>query len=69
MNESYITAILGIVILMTTWVFIQSLWRKTFSEHLTDDDVLAKRNNCSNCGCTTVCHNKKIDQLKNLNKN
>ena len=45
----------GIVFLMLIWVMIQYSWRETFAEHLSDEDVLAGRTSCSNCGCTTVC--------------
>jgi len=55
MIESYIIGIGGIVLLMVAWAFVQSSWRKTFSENISDDDVLVGRSKCSNCGCTTVC--------------
>lgn len=45
--------------MMTIWVIVQMLWRKTFAEYLSDEDVLADRRSCSNCGCTTVCENKR----------
>jgi hypothetical protein len=48
----------GIVCLMLMWVTIQFWWRKMFSDHLSDDDVLAGRTSCSNCGCTKVCERK-----------
>lgn len=56
--ESYITAAAGIVSLMTSWILIQLLWRKEFSEHVQDEDALAERTKCTNCGCTTVCKKK-----------
>ena len=49
----------GIVSMMIIWVVVQSFWGKTFAEHLTDEDVLAGRTKCGNCGCTTICENKK----------
>ncbi|MFQ5445559.1 MAG: hypothetical protein ACE5FF_01385 [Saprospiraceae bacterium] len=58
MLKSLIICAGGIVGLMILWVVVQSLWGKTFSEHLTDEDVLADRRSCGNCGCTTVCENK-----------
>jgi hypothetical protein len=48
----------GIIFLMLMWVTIQFWWGKIFSDHLSDDDVLAGRTSCSNCGCTTVCERK-----------
>ncbi len=59
MLKSLFIAIGGIVGLMLVWVAIQALWRKTFSDdYTTDDDVLAGRRSCGNCGCTTICKNK-----------
>lgn len=64
MIGSYVTGILGIVTMMIAWVGIQSLWRRSFSDHLFDDDVLAERNKCTNCGCTTVCTKRRNDQFE-----
>lgn len=59
MLKSLFIAIGGIVGLMLVWVGIQALWRKVFSDDYTsDEDVLAGRRSCGNCGCTTVCKNK-----------
>lgn len=54
----------GIVGLMLMWVMVQFWWRKLFSGHLADDDVLAGRTSCSNCGCTTVCERANHSILK-----
>ncbi|MFZ1748759.1 MAG: hypothetical protein WAU01_01135 [Saprospiraceae bacterium] len=59
MIKSMLIAILGIIGLMVVWALIQTLWRSTFQEFITDEDVLAGRNSCDNCGCTKVCSNKK----------
>ena len=59
MLESFIIAVGGIIAMMTLWVIVQMLWRKTFAEYLSDEDVLADRRSCSNCGCTTICENKR----------
>jgi hypothetical protein len=64
MIESLIIGIGGIISLMVIWIVVQSFWRKTFSDHLTDDDVLAGRTSCSNCGCTTVCEKKRPISIK-----
>ncbi len=56
----YVIAIGGIVVLMLAWVWVQSLWRKTFSENISDEDVLAERRSCGNCGCTKVCKKEKV---------
>jgi hypothetical protein len=58
MIASYVIGISGIVALMVTWIGVQTLWRKIFSEHVTDEDALAERTKCDNCGCTTACENK-----------
>jgi hypothetical protein len=56
----YVIAIGGIVALMLAWVWVQSVWRKTFSENISDEDVLAERRSCGSCGCTKVCKKEKV---------
>jgi hypothetical protein len=60
----YIIGTASIIFLMIGWVAIQTLWRKVFSEHVTDEDAMAERTTCGNCACKTVCENKS----KNLNR-
>jgi hypothetical protein len=62
MIKSLVIAIGGIIGLMMVWIIVQSLWRKIFAEHISDEDVLAERRSCGNCGCSTICK-------KNNNKN
>ncbi len=45
--------------LVVVWVIVQRQWASAFSEHLTDDDALAERSTCGNCGCITICEKKK----------
>jgi hypothetical protein len=59
MIKSLLIGVGGVVFLMFVWVIIQDWWRKTFAEHLSDDDVLAGRTSCSNCGCSTICERTK----------
>ncbi len=59
MFDSLIIAIGGIVGLMILWIVVQAFWRKVFAEHISEADVLAGRTKCGNCGCTTVCNNRK----------
>lgn len=59
---TYIASILVLVFLILAWVLVQSLWRKVFHDHMTDQDVLAGRRSCGNCGCTTACIVKKSNQ-------
>ena len=56
---TYLIGIGAIVSMMLAWVWVQSLWRDTFSENISDQDVLAERRSCCNCGCTTVCKKEK----------
>ena len=58
MFKSLIIGIGFIVTIAVAWVFVQTLWKKVFREEYADDDVLAGRRNCSNCGCTKVCERK-----------
>lgn len=60
MIGSYLIGIIGIVSIMIIWVTVQSLWKKTFPEHVTDEDAMAGRTKCTNCACTTACENKTI---------
>ena len=55
---TYLIGIAAIVGMMLAWVWVQSLWRDTFSENISDQDVLAERRSCGNCGCTKVCKKK-----------
>ena len=59
---TYVASILVLVFMILAWVLIQSLWRRVFHENVTDQDVLAGRRSCGNCGCTTVCTVKKSNQ-------
>jgi hypothetical protein len=55
---SFVIGILGLVGMMLIWVLVQSYWRKTFKDNISDDDVLAERRSCGNCGCVKVCERK-----------
>lgn len=55
MITSYLLAILGIVGLMVLWMLVQAGWRRTFVDYLDEEDVLAHRRSCGNCGCSTAC--------------
>jgi len=61
MLTTLITATTAITLLVIGWAVVQKLWGNTFSDYLEDEDVLAGRTKCGNCGCTTACANK-IDQ-------
>lgn len=56
-----VIGIIGLVVLAIGWLVIQLSWHSVFSEYLTDDDVLAGRSSCGNCGCTSVCIKKNQD--------
>ncbi len=58
MIKSLIIAITSITALMMGWLIIQTFWKKTFREYVSDEDVLAERRSCKNCGCTKACINK-----------
>jgi hypothetical protein len=57
MIQSLIVGVGGLVLLMLVWVVVQTYWGKTFSEEITDEDVLAERRSCGNCGCSIPCDN------------
>ncbi len=49
----------GMILLMAIWVIVQSRWKRSFADYISDEDVLAGRGGCGNCGCTTACENKR----------
>ena len=64
MFETLIIAIAGIVGVMMLWVGVQAIWRKMFRNYIEDEDVLADRRSCGNCGCGTICQRKVTDSRK-----
>ena len=58
MLNSLLIAAGGIAGLMVLWFIVQRLWGNTFSGYISDEDVLAERRSCGNCGCTTACEKK-----------
>lgn len=69
MLRSLIIAIGLTVVLVLAWGLVQALWKNTFREEYTEEDVLAGRRSCSNCGCTTACANKEKGRFKAREKN
>lgn len=63
MIKSFIIAVGALIFLMVVWVFVQRLWGNTFSDYISDEDVLAERRSCGNCGCTTACERKERQVL------
>ncbi|MCB0639164.1 MAG: hypothetical protein KDC54_21200 [Lewinella sp.] len=61
MLHSLIIGVGGIVVMMLLWVVVQAIWRRTFAEYVSDEDVLAERRSCGggSCGCTTACKVKR----------
>jgi hypothetical protein len=51
MTSSLIIGLIGVVALMVYWLLIQTVWRQMFADQITDEDVLAERRSCGNCGC------------------
>ena len=60
MIQSLLTAIGFLVGLVLAWIAVQALWRKVFADYVTDEDVLAERRDCGNCGCTKAGENKAV---------
>ncbi|PSR13093.1 MAG: hypothetical protein DA408_04565 [Bacteroidetes bacterium] len=55
MIKSLLIACVVIVGLMVLWLAVQQGWRQLFADQLADEDVLAGRRGCGNCGCTSAC--------------
>ena len=60
MTTSLLIGLFGVVALMLYWVLVQVVWKQVFADQISDEDVLAERRSCGNCGCGGgVCeHNK-----------
>ena len=58
MLESLFIGIGLTVALVVVWTLIQAQWKNTFREEYAQEDVLAGRRSCSNCGCTAQCELK-----------
>ena len=58
MIQSIIISVGGIVGMMILWVIVQMAWKKVFADHISDEDVLADRRSCKNCGCIQICSRK-----------
>lgn len=59
MIQSLLIGMGSVVGLMLAWLLVQNLWRQQFADYLTEEDVLAERRSCGNCGCTQVCDRKR----------
>lgn len=53
-----IGAVIG---LMFFWVLVQTVWRHVFQDYIQDDDVLADRRSCANCGCSGQKCTRKLE--------
>jgi hypothetical protein len=58
MIKSLLIGMGGMVLLMVIWIMVQYYWGKTFSNELSDEDILASRKDCGQCGCTSDCGNR-----------
>ena len=54
MNE-FLLAIVVPPLLLIGWAIVQNAWRRQFGTAADDDDVLAARGGCGDCGCTDRC--------------
>ena len=66
MLTSILVGIGGVVFLMVAWMVVQNYWGKTFAEYMTDEDAMAGRTKCSNCGCTSICQNKQNQTTEDI---
>lgn len=55
-----LTALGGIVGMMLAWVAVQRLWGHVFAEARDEheEDMLAQRGACGQCGCAAACSRK-----------
>lgn len=64
MMYSLIIGVGGVVALMLGWMAVQAIWKRLFHDQLADEDVLAGRNSCGECGCGVICQKKNSKTLK-----
>lgn len=57
---TYLTAIAGMVVISCSWLAVQRLWLRHFSQQCVGDgnDALAGRSGCHNCNCKTDKHSE-----------
>jgi hypothetical protein len=55
MLTSYAVGLTLIVVVMVTWVGVQSAWRRVFADVCTDPDALAGRSKCHGCRGKSGC--------------
>ncbi len=60
MLYSLTIAVIGIVSMMIGWMIVQNLWKNLFADQINDEDVLAERRSCGNCGCGSICRKKEV---------
>ena len=55
---TYLTAVASMIVLMSLWLAVQRLWRRSFypedgspGQDAADDDALANRSGCHGCKC------------------
>ncbi len=65
MIKSLIIGIVLTVTIVLVWALVQNQWKKVFREEYSEDDVLAGRRSCSNCGCTGFCDKKNTGNKSN----
>ena len=61
-----IMGIVGMTLLMILWVIVQDVWRNAFADQIDEDDVLAIRSRCGNCGCSGICQNKNEETVTTI---
>ena len=58
MLQSLLTAIGLMLVMVLAWLLVQVIWKRVFREEYAEEDVLAGRRSCANCGCTGICERK-----------
>jgi predicted permease len=58
MLQSILIAVALVLIMVLGWLLVQLLWKRVFKNEYREEDVLAGRRSCANCGCTGFCENK-----------
>jgi hypothetical protein len=60
--KSYLLAVVLLPLLLLSWVAVQSAWLRLFYPNDADNDALAGRSDCGQCGCATPCDRRENER-------
>jgi len=61
MIETALKAIIGITVILSGWLLVQTAWRQVFPGTPADEDILAGRLGCHGCSRQDSCEKTNCD--------